>query len=62
MESHKRFLFMGIIIISLGVVFSNSLSDKFGTLGIVFIALGGFLFIVGMQKKRKFEESNKKDE
>ena len=48
---YKKILFIGIIIIALGIVISTTMSKELGTLGIVFIAIGGFLFIVSMKKK-----------
>ena len=44
---------MAIIVIALGVVFSTAMSGAVGSLGTVFIAIGGFLFIVAMSRKRK---------
>jgi len=44
---------MGIIILSLGITFNTSMKDSFGSLGIVFIGLGGLFFIIGMNMKRK---------
>jgi len=52
-EKTKTYIFAGIIITALGVIFSTTMSDIFGSLGIVFIAVGGLLFIIGMSKKRK---------
>jgi len=49
----KRYIFMGIIILSLGITFNTSMKDSFGSLGIVFIGLGGLFFIIGMNMKRK---------
>ncbi len=61
LEQYKRYIFMGIIIIALGVTFSTTLEDTAGSLGTVFIALGGLFFIIGMNMKRKLSE-NKKEE
>ena len=41
--------------IALGVIFSTTLSDKLGSLGIVFIAIGGLLFIASMSRRKKEE-------
>ena len=60
LEEYKRYIFIAIIIIALGVTFTASLKDTFGTLGTVFIAVGGLLFIIGMNKKRKLENSKLK--
>ena len=61
MEGYKRILFMGIIVIALGVILSATLSDKLGSLGIVFIAIGGLLFIASMSRKKKEEDAAKKE-
>jgi hypothetical protein len=52
MDEYKRFIFSGILLISLGVVFNTILKDRIGSLGIVFIAIGGLFFIIGMAKKK----------
>lgn len=59
LERYKRYIFMGIIIIALGVSFRTTLEDTAGSLGTVFIALGGFFLIVGMSMKRKLKDSDK---
>ena len=61
MEGYKRTLFMGIILIALRVVFSTTLSEKAGSLGIVFIATGGLLFIIGMSRKKEENKETEKD-
>ena len=53
LERYRKFIFMGMIIIALGVIFSTTMKDTIGTLGTVFIAVGGLFFIFGMSKKRK---------
>jgi len=60
LEPYKRFIFIGIINIALGVTFSTTLKESFGSLGIVFIAIGGLLFIIGMNKKQKEAKRNSK--
>lgn len=52
-ETHKRYFFLAIIFIALGVTFSTSLKENAGSLGTVFIAVGGLFFIIGMSKKQK---------
>jgi len=44
----------------LGVILSTTLSDKLGSLGIVFIAIGGLLFITSTSRKKKEEDEAKK--
>ena len=60
LEKYKRFIFIGILIIALGVTFSTTLKETVGSLGIVFIAVGGLFFIIGMSKKRKKDEEKNK--
>ena len=55
-KGYKKFILAGIIIIALGVVLSNSME---GSLGTVLIAVGGLLFIVGMDRKRKDGQQEK---
>ena len=63
LEEYKRFAFYGIIVISMGITFSTVLSEKFGSLGLVFISLGSLLLIIGMSKKRNSQkEPLSKDE
>ncbi len=55
--NYKRYIFIAIIIISLGITFNTTLKDTAGSLGTVFIAVGGLFFIIGMSKKRNEDES-----
>lgn len=57
LEKYIRYIFAGIIIIALGVTFSTTMKDSLGSLGTVFIAIGGLFFIIGMSMKTKGEES-----
>lgn len=56
MSGYKRVAFAGIIAIALGVVFSTTMPGKTGSLGIVFIAIGGLLFISSMARKKKEDQ------
>tara|TARA_Y100001934_G_scaffold112597_1_gene137756 strand:- start:185 stop:379 length:195 start_codon:yes stop_codon:yes gene_type:complete len=60
LATYRKFIFIGIIIIVLGITFSTTMKDTFGSLGTVFIAVGGLFFIIGMSKKRKEDEQNDK--
>lgn len=60
LESYRRYIFMGIIIIALGVTISTTLKETIGSLGTVFIAVGGLFFIVGMSLKKRGNESKNK--
>ena len=55
-EKYRRYIFLGIVLISLGVIFNTTLESISGSLGTVLIAFGGLLFIVGMKKKRDASE------
>jgi len=58
-EEYKKYIFIAIIVIALGTTFSTTIKSS---LGIVLVAIGGLLFIIGMKKKRDAEETNKEDE
>jgi len=60
LEKYKRNIFMGIIIIALGITFTTTMKDSVGAFGIVFIAIGGLFFIIGMSQKRKGEAGKNK--
>jgi drug/metabolite transporter superfamily protein YnfA len=60
LAKYKRTIFLGIILIALGVTFNTTL--EIGSIGTVFIALGGLFFIAGMARKRKEEESLERNE
>lgn len=47
---YKRLIFLSIILICLGVVLINTISIP--SVGVVFIAVAGFFFIVGMARKK----------
>ena len=55
MDSKRAFLF-SITLIALGVSFNTTMKDSMGSLGTVFIALGGFFLIVAMSKRQKEKE------
>ena len=59
LEKHKRYIFIGMVIISLGITFSTALKDSVGALGTVFLAIGGLFFIIGMRIKKEEESKNK---
>jgi hypothetical protein len=58
MKKYQRLAFLGIIVTALGIVFTTTLKDTVGTLGIVFIGIGGFLLVAGMSEKRRSEGSD----
>ena len=60
LEEYKRYIFIAIIITALGITLTTTAKDTVGPLGTVFIAVGGLLFIIGVIKKRKQENSTLK--
>jgi len=62
MARYKRFILFGIIIIAMGIVFSNTLENVSESLGTVLIAVGGLFLIIGMSKKRTEDENISDDE
>lgn len=60
LEPFRKFIFIGITIIALGITFSTTLKDTVGSIGTVFIAVGGLFVIIGMSKKRKEDEQKDK--
>jgi len=60
LENYRRYVFVAIIIITLGTTFNATLKDTGGSIGSVFIAVGGLFFIIGMSKKRKEDELKNK--
>jgi hypothetical protein len=55
--SHRKLLFTGIIVITLGINLTTQLKDSFRSIGVALIAIGGFFIIVGMRMKREEEEN-----
>lgn len=53
---YKKYIFLGIIVIALGVTSSNTMDGAFHTFGVVLIAMGGLFFIIGMRKKQLEDE------
>ncbi len=60
-REYKRFVFLGIIIIALGITFSTTLKESIPSLGPVFVALGGFFILIGLSKKRTLKESEEQN-
>ncbi|MEN8186270.1 MAG: hypothetical protein ABFR05_03970 [Bacteroidota bacterium] len=58
-KGHKQYLFLSAVIIALGITFTTTMNDTVGSIGIVFIAIGGLLFIIGMNLKKKEEQKKK---
>jgi galactitol-specific phosphotransferase system IIC component len=56
MQPYRRYLFIAIVFVALGITFSTTLGDSLNSLGTVCIAVGGLFLIIGLSKKRKEEE------
>ena len=48
----KQYLYLSAIIIALGIAFTTIFNDTVGSIGIIFIVIGGLFFIIGIRKKR----------
>lgn len=59
LEEYKHYIFISIILIALGVTFSSTMKEVVGSLGVVFIAVGGLFFIIGMRIKKRQEDIKK---
>jgi len=55
-EAYRKYIYAGIIVVALGIAFSTTLKESVGSLGNIFIAIGGLLFIFGMNEKGKQDE------
>jgi len=55
-EAYRKYIYAGIIVVALGITFSTTLKESVGSLGNIFIAIGGLLFIFGMNEKGKQDE------
>ena len=51
-------IYMGIIIIALGVIMTSAMQGIPRSLGLVFIGVGVIQLILGMKKKKKAEDEN----
>ena len=53
LERYKQYIFIGITIITMGIIFSTTMKDVLGSLGIVVIAVGGLLLLGWIWKRKK---------
>ena len=53
MARYKRSIFLGMILISLGITLTSTLGADLGSVGIVLIGVGGFFIIAGIRLKNK---------
>jgi hypothetical protein len=52
MDPASRLIYLGITIIALGVVMTSAMGGLPRPVGLVFIGIGGVLFILGMRRRR----------
>lgn len=57
-SDYKNILYISSIVIALGIVIGTTLNEGFRPLGVVFIAVGGLLFIIGMKRKKELENED----
>jgi hypothetical protein len=62
LSESKKYIFFGLIVISLGVIYNTTLTDTMGSIGMVFMALGGLFFIVGMRKRKQELQDKQEDD
>jgi len=55
----QKRVYMGILLTTIGVLFSTIMPNNTESMGAVFIALGGLFLISGMSLKRKAENQEK---
>lgn len=56
LKQYKRFIFIAIIFVTLGVTFRTTAVNP--GLGVVLIAVGGLFFIIGMNLKKQKQSTS----
>lgn len=51
-ERSRRYIYVGVILTALGVVFSTLLREQVGAIGIIFILIGVFFTLVGFNMRK----------
>jgi Sec-independent protein secretion pathway component TatC len=59
LSGYRRYVYLGMILVALGITLSTALKDSMGAIGVVLIAIGGLLFILGMRMKKGQDTSGK---
>ena len=62
MQDYRKFGYLGIVLIAIGITFTTTLADNYQSLGTTLIALGGLFFIIAMSKKRAATGSDTKEQ
>jgi len=57
---YKRIFFLALVCFALAAIFNTVLKESTGSLGTIFVALGGLFLIASMAGKQKFDHNNKK--
>ena len=52
-EKYKRYIFTSLILNALGITSTVTMKDTLGSFGIVMIAVGGLLLIIGLNLRKK---------
>ena len=53
MQGYQRNIYLGIIIIALGITLSTTMAESVGAIGTVMIAVGSLFLLTGMARKSK---------
>lgn len=63
LNGHNQYLYISAVIIMLGILLTNNTTkDYLKTIGIVFIAIGGLLFIIGIKLKKKEDDRKRNND
>ena len=57
MEGSRRIGFVAIVVVALGVTLSTTLKDYAPTLGVILVAVGGFLLVVALSRRRNEQQN-----
>ncbi len=55
---YRKTGYFAIVIVAFGIVINTTLNESLGSLGTVFIAVGGLLLISAFAKKKKADKDN----
>ena len=58
MNKTKNQIYLGIMIIALGVIMTSAMQGIPRPLGLVFMIIGGVMLFLGLKKKKQEEESD----
>lgn len=52
LKSYQQFIYLGLIIIAIGLAFTLNPKESVSSMSTVFVVLGGLIFLIGISKKR----------